>query len=456
MKTNNYMWKLDLLESKFNRSTPRFPHTKKLLIAINHNHKLLKKIPKSPEDAQEEIENIKSDIFQKKYHSAYSKLSKEVEKKTIPVEDKEFVSKLITSKLIKIIQIACLNSKELKTNPPTYIGQHLREIIIDKSNEYNPSSFYITFCQNDKAVNNFVANLWNNKNVKKILDEIEWSFRVVRGNLTRQEKDSRIKTTGGKVNLKDNEGSNGEDSSEDENGSLDLDDAYDKFAIYDDNENGSEGEGQQPELDPNVNYNEVTDEEPSDEETKEDSSDDFFEDEPPKKKQKQNEDSKKSFNLPQLASGYFSGGSDDEEEEYDDADNDKVVREITTQRKNRRGQRARQKIWAKKYGKEAKHVKKNQEILASERQRRQLEFEERQRKRELKAKLLAEKQQTGANALPLGERKSTTSTIPQQLLGSTNTATAEEKAIHPSWEAKRLEKEKLKNVKFQGKKVVFD
>ena len=42
--------------------------------------------------------------------------------------------------------------------------------------------------------------------------------------------------------------------------------------------------------------------------------------------------------------------------------------EITTQRKNRRGQRARQKIWAKKYGK-AKHVKKNQEILASERER---------------------------------------------------------------------------------------
>ena len=452
MKTNNYMWKLDLLESKFNKSTPRFPHTKKLLIASNHNHKLLKKIPKSPEDAQVEIEKIKSDIFQKKYHSAYSKLAKEVEKKTIPVDDKEFVSKLITSKLIKIIQSACLNSKELKTNPPTYIGQHLREIVIDKSNECNPSSFYITFCQNDKAVNNFVANLWNNKNVKKILDEIEWSFRVVRGNLTRQEKDSRIKATGSKVDLKDKE-----DDSEDEHKSLDLEDAYDKFAIYDKVDNGSGGEEQQPELDPNVNYNEVTDEEPSEEESSEDSSDDFFEDEPPKKKQKQSQDSGKSFNLPQLASGYFSGGSDDEE---DDADNDKIVKEITTQRKNRRGQRARQKIWAKKYGKEAKHVKKNQEILASERERRQMEFEERQRKRELKAKLLAEKQQTGANSLPRGERKPTTSntasTIPQLLLVSTTSVATEEKSIHPSWEAKRLEKEKLKNVKFQGKKVVFD
>lgn len=459
MKTNNYMWKLDLLESKFNKSTPRFPHTKKLLIASNHNHKLLKKIPKSPEDAQVEIEKIKSDIFQKKYHSAYSKLAKEVEKKTIPVDDKEFVSKLITSKLIKIIQSACLNPKELKTNPPTYIGQHLREIVIDKSNECNPSSFYITFCQNDKAVNNFVANLWNNKNVKKILDEIEWSFRVVRGNLTRQEKDSRIKATGSKVDLKDNEDSDEgeEDDSENEHKSLDLEDAYDKFAIYDKVDNGSGGEEQQPELDPNVNYDEVTDEEPSEEESSEDSSDDFFEDEPPKKKQKQSQDSGKSFNLPQLASGYFSGGSDDEE---DDADNDKVVKEITTQRKNRRGQRARQKIWAKKYGKEAKHVKKNQEILASERERRQMEFEERQRKRELKAKLLAEKQQTGANSLPLGERKPTTSntasTIPQLLLVSTNSVATEEKSIHPSWEAKRLEKEKLKNVKFQGKKVVFD
>ena len=62
-----------------------------------------------------------------------------------------------------------------------------------------------------------------------------------------------------------------------------------------------------------------------------------------------------------------------------------------------------------------------------------MEFEERQRKRELKAKLLAEKQQTGANSLPLGERKPTTSntasTIPQ-LLVSTNCCNRGK--IHPS------------------------
>ena len=41
-----------------------------------------------------------------------------------------------------------------------------------------------------------------------------------------------------------------------------------------------------------------------------------------------------------------------------------------------------------------------------------MEFEERQRKRELKAKLLAEKQQTGANSLPLGERNLLPATLP--------------------------------------------
>ena len=82
-----------------------------------------------------------------------------------------------------------------------------------------------------------------------------------------------------------------------------------------------------------------------------------------------------------------------------------------------------------------------------------MEFEERQRKRELKAKLLAEKQQTGANSLPLGERKPTTSntasTIPQ-LLGSTNTvATEENLSIHPG----RQRDWKRKNSRMLNSKV---
>ena len=51
MKSNNHMWKLDFLEAKFNKSTPRYPHTKKLLLASNHNQKLVKnylKLKKMP------------------------------------------------------------------------------------------------------------------------------------------------------------------------------------------------------------------------------------------------------------------------------------------------------------------------------------------------------------------------------------------------------------------------
>ncbi|RCK66236.1 Bud site selection protein 22 [Candida viswanathii] len=460
MKSNNQMWKLDFLEAKFNKSSPRYPHTKKLLIASNHNQKLVRKLPKIQEDAQAEIDELKRVIFLKKYHSGYTKLSKEVSKKEVPVKEEEFVRKLITSRLVKSIQGTILTSKALKSDPPKYINGEVREVITDKENDANPSRFYIKYCQNDKEVNKFVASLWNNKNIKKILDEIEWSFRIVRGDLTKLELASRSKATGKEVDeeLEDESEDEEDEEEEGDDAEIDLEKAYDNFAIYDELAEGSDNEDEEqvPDLDPNVNYNEITDEEPSEEssddeeEEKDDASsvDDFFEEEPPKKKQKKQTKEEPSYNLPELATGYFSGGSDDED---DDVDNDKVVKEITTQRKNRRGQRARQKIWAKKYGKEATHVKKNQQRIASEREQRQLEYEERQRKRELKAKLLAEKQQTGANALPLGERKpgSTSSPTPTPQV-------AEPKGMHPSWEAKKLEKEKMQNIKFQGKKVVFD
>ncbi|EMG48941.1 BUD22 Bud site selection protein 22 [Candida maltosa Xu316] len=451
MKSSNQMWKLDLLESKFNSASPRYPHTKKLLIASNHNAKLLKKLPKTAEDAQVEIDSLKSEIFQKKYHSGYTKLLKEVNKKPVPVKEDDFVQKLITAKLIKSIQSSILNSKELKSNPPQYISKEVRDIITDKENDSNPSKFYIKYCQNDKEVNKFVANLWNNKNVKKLLDEIEWSFKIVRGDLTKQERDARSKITGKNVDEEveedDDESSDDEEEDDDNESDIDLEKEYDNFAVYDNLEEGSDVD-QTPDLDPSINYNEVTDEEPSEDESSESESesshDDFFEEEeeeqPAKKKQKKDES---TYKLPELASGYFSGGSDDE----DDADNDKVVKELTTQRKNRRGQRARQKIWAQKYGKEAAHIKKNIQRVASEREQRQLEYEERQRKREMKAKMLEEKQ-TGANALPLGERKAAQPQLQSQPV--------EPKSIHPSWEAKQKEKEKLKNITFQGKKVVFD
>ncbi|KAI5966853.1 BUD22 [Candida pseudojiufengensis] len=476
------MWRLDLLESKFEETTPRFPHTKKLLFAIKYNNKLAKKLPTTKDEASLEILQLKSQFFENKYHSAYQKLNKEINKlvkqKPPPSDlfsNEDFINHLITSKLIKCITSTILISKQSKMNPPDYIPNNLREIIKDKSNLSNPSRFFINYCQNSKPVNNYCSNIWNKKNIKITLQDIDWSFKMVRGNLSKSDIAERSKQTGKDIN--EDEDESGEESEEEEeedeeeeqdgegseqlNGKerndqneSDIEEQYEKYATYDNLVGASDDEDEQNNniLDSNINYNEVTDEEPSDEESESDNSrdeesadsvDDFFEEEPPKKKLK-NAKKEETYNLPELAQGYYSGGSDDDD---DDVDNDKLVNELTHQRKNRRGQRARQKIWAQKYGKSAKHIVKDMERVKSEREKRQEEYEERQRKRELKAKLAAEKQKpTGANNEPLGERKSNPgSTVPQA-----------EKKIHPSWEAKKQAEEKLKNVKFQGKKITFD
>ncbi|KAG7662258.1 BUD22 [[Candida] subhashii] len=477
-KGTNQMWKLDLLEAKFKKSTPRFPHTKKLLTARNTT-KLLKKLPTNQTDAENEINALKSDFFARKYHAAFKKLEKEVNKVLKQkksqlefFESKDNINTLITSKLAKCITTTILTSKEAKNDPPKYILEEVRVIILDKSHPSNPSCFFKTYCQNNKELNNFCSNLWNNKNIKSVLNEIEWSFKMIRGDLTKQEQEARKKLTGKSIEAEEEEERSGDESEseEDENDSgesedesegkeIDLEEVYDKFAVYDKfvgDSDAEQEEEEQFELDPNINYNEVTDEEASDEsdieideesESEESEEDDFFEtDKKDKKTKKEKEVKEEKYKLPELASGYFSGGSDDE----DDVEEDKVVKALTTHRKNRRGQRARQKIWEQKYGKEAKHVKAEKERYETDKQRRQIEFEERERKRELKRKLA--EQPTGANMTPMGERSSASATptpTPQP-------QPAAEKKIHPSWEAKRLAEEKLKNVKFQGKKITFD
>mmetsp|Transcript_5057 Transcript_5057/g.5661 ORF Transcript_5057/g.5661 Transcript_5057/m.5661 type:complete len:480 (+) Transcript_5057:60-1499(+) len=479
------MWKLDLLETKYHGSSPRFPHTKKLLSARNNN-KLLKKLSQSRDEAEKEILALKEDHFHKKYYGAYKKISKEVNKHVksdvtkwkaddskegllefFEVEDR--IQELITSKLIKCITSSILINKELKLDPPKYIPSDIRNIITDKSHKSNPSAFFINYCQNNKDLNNYISNLWNIKSIKPLLGEIEWSFKMVRGDLTKFERDARKKLVGKDIQTDFNEDKKESTQSESDDGSdisegdmsddnkkeagdnesIDAEDMFEKFAEYDNLVVDSDEE-EKFDLDPNVNYNEVTDEESSEmaddiNESVDGSDDSFFEE----NDREAETSSKREYNLPQLATGYFSGGSDDEDDEID---NDNVVKEATTQRKNRRGQRARQKIWAQKYGKEAKHVKKEQVIIASERERKRLEYEERCKKRELKAKMNSAP--TGSNTAPLAERRlrSNTEVGVEKPVEMTKPIEKE----HPSWVAKRLAEEKQKNAKFQGTKIKFD
>ncbi|WPK23154.1 hypothetical protein PUMCH_000381 [Australozyma saopauloensis] len=422
-KKNEFWW-LDLLEVKFTNVTPRFGFTKKLINAHNNSH-LLKKLPSTRNDALKQIHALKTDLFIKKAHGAQKKMNREVirifkqqrsksdrsEKLDELFNDKEFVTSLVTAKLAKIISAAILTNKELKSNPPSYFSPELINVITDKSNACNPTTFYIEHCQNDKVVNGYISKLWNSKEMKALSNEIDWTFRKIRGNLTKEEIAQHSKTSVN-VKSKDNQSKNGDDSvdseidSDEEESNSDSDDEdmdrYDHLVAGSDSEMSDDAESE-------IEGTQLSLKKQSKE----------------KKEKKEKQPERK---LPQLASGYFSGGSDDE----DDVDNDKVVKEATTVRKNRRGQRARQKIWEQKYGQKANHVQQENNRIASEREKKQQEFEERQRKRDLKAKMAAD--------LPDGSAAK---------LAATN-------KLHPSWEARKLAEQKQKDVKFTGKKITFD
>ncbi|KAK9448848.1 Bud-site selection protein [Limtongia smithiae] len=196
-------------------------------------------------------------------------------------------------------------------------------------------------------------------------------------------------------------------------------------------------------LDDTINYNEISDLEPDS--LDDDQSDDAPDDEspPPKRVASAPFDGKrgKTIILPSLSSGYISPGSSDSEADFSDAVSNKKKSAIAKPRKNRRGQRARQKIWEEKYGRNAAHVKK------SEQERRAKEQVKQQKKLERQQLRTMLKQDGNANGVPLGTKAA------QGGAGErTQTANAD-KTLHPSWIAKQNTNKK---VEFMGKKVVFD
>lgn len=421
------MWKVDLLETKYYGYTPRFKHTRKLL-----RSKKLKKMPETKEAAAEIIASLKSDEFGKKYYGAQKKLTVELRRqiKECKIEDTKsklndaVAENLVRSRIIKVmLKVFDWNDS---SDVALYVPQDLLDIAKDKEHVANPLRFFKDHLQNDKHMNKFVSGVFNSKSVRTTMQDIEWSFKQIKGNVSKKDRLERKKLVG------DNEDESEDDDDDDDNENADkipdneFSELNDMLAGTDEEDDDSEGI-----LDPNVNYAEVTDEEKNESSDSGDDEDEFFE---------ENEPKRPKYALPELANGYYSGGSDDE----DDVDNDKMVKEITAQRKNRRGQRARQKIWEKKYGKNATHVKEQKKQYESERAQRQLEYEERCRKRELKAQM-SKASATGANTVDVGLRK------PHHLQTPTDPT-----KVHPSWEAKKLAEEKHKNVKFEGKKIKFD
>ncbi|GAM89813.1 hypothetical protein ANO11243_078520 [Dothideomycetidae sp. 11243] len=153
--------------------------------------------------------------------------------------------------------------------------------------------------------------------------------------------------------------------------------------------------------------------------------------------------------IPSLTSGYISGGSDsDPDAEFDDLLGDGADKP----KKNRRGQRARQAIWEKKFGQEAKHVKTEAKGSRNE---------------GWDAKRGATDSRRGAGRGRGGGRGPRGRS--NAAAGAPGAAIAEQKkapvhrddegALHPSWAAAKKRKEAAMSsgpTKFAGKKISFD
>ena len=140
--------------------------------------------------------------------------------------------------------------------------------------------------------------------------------------------------------------------------------------------------------------------------------------------------------LPSLMMGGYWSGSEEATDDEEAAGPPK--------RKNRMGQQARRALWEKKYGTGANHVKQ----------------EEKQQKRNRDSGWDTKRGATGPGGGGRGNRGGRGG-FGQNRGGHQNTSKPsgppkDTGPLHPSWEAKRKQKEQGSTAAFQGKKVVFD
>lgn len=125
-------------------------------------------------------------------------------------------------------------------------------------------------------------------------------------------------------------------------------------------------------------------------------------------------------------------------------------------KKNRRGQRARQALWEKKYKDQAKHLKKqqNKRDAGWDMKRGAVDSEPgKPWKKGLRNPLI-----TGGNGEKLGANARFGGDKDKEVVKKAPVKKRDDEGpLHPSWEAKRKAKEAMgAGVPFQGKRVVFD
>lgn len=164
--------------------------------------------------------------------------------------------------------------------------------------------------------------------------------------------------------------------------------------------------------------------------------------------------------LPSLTMGGYISGSDSDAASSSSQQN-------TKPRKNRRGQQERRQIWEKKYGKNANHLKKSKKQSS---QNRDQGWDVRKGARADNEKgkrgdgrggnwRAADARKGSSRPTRGGPTISGANTDPVQGRNMDDKGQGKGKQadgpLHPSWEAAKKAKEAKKNVKFQGKKVIF-
>ncbi|KAL3233734.1 Bud site selection protein 22 [Nakaseomyces bracarensis] len=464
-KLDGYEYQWHYLQGTQDNFQPRFNLTQRYYNAKGRKNS--KKITKilatlNKENLIENLRNTRIEILNRKLHNIEKHVSNYIYKtiksfvnndiskfqeviqsiqKKLGQEDeglKEFSTLVMKSKIIKLVitklQKSSHNLVQAKEEVsdkriPKWAEDHEYVTIWkNKDHKFNPSNVWNTNVMAIKGADVMVSRIMNGKKYKELIDKFDDSIDTFL-NINREKKLEKQK-----LQKKDKQpvGKDEQDSTPIQ-GDVEEDDYSDSGIEdnieYDENmdeetllkqydnmlvDSESEGDDEDSELSDNENVNISL----------------------AQKKEKKSKDARGE--LPELMVGYISGGSDDEIED------DKIAKEqidIKPVKKNRRGQRARRKIWEQKYGSKAKHVQRELEKEREKRQKRQEEYEERVAKRAARSE-----QQKEYLEKKFEEKR-------EKEINRKRVAETED---HPSWIAKKMAEEKRKKAKFEGKKVVFD
>ncbi|XDT07226.1 Hypothetical protein J6898_04998 [Nakaseomyces glabratus] len=473
MSKENLLLKLDRLEYQWHylqetheNFEPRFPFTQRFFNAKGKkNNKKVTKILESSdkEKVRSDLKEARVEILNRKIHNVEKHVNNYLFKtiKSIVSNDKsvfqpvleaveakygagdaglhDFCEIVTKSKAIKFIisklqkssaNIASANEEVSDKRIPKWAADHeYVKMWIDKNNKYNPSKVWNEDVTKIKSCDALISRVMNGKKYKQMMDQFDDSLDLFlninkQKRLQKQQEKKKSTKTSSKQHEEENEDASGDDfgySDNDDpryNENIDEDELlkqYDGMLVGSDDESDEEEDSAKSSASEDETSERIGKQEPV-----------------PKLKKKE------KAKLPELMVGYVSGGSD-EEIEVDDIAKEQI--EIKPQKKNRRGQRARRKIWEQKYGSKAKHVQREIEKEMEKKRKRQAEYEERVAKRAARAEQNEEYQAKKAEIKREKEE---------------HRKKLEKIEDHPSWVAKKMAEDKEKNAKFAGKKITFD